>query len=48
MLSVVAYRLLLFCCGLAAAWLTGHLVRDEIAYERDMREQIRQLEGPPC
>ena len=48
MLSVVAYRLLLFCCGFGAAWLTGRLIRDEIAYERKMREQMRRLERPAC
>jgi hypothetical protein len=47
-LSVVAYRLLLFCCGFAGAWLTGRLIRDEIAYERNMRDLMRQLGGPPC
>ena len=45
MLSVVAYRLLLFWCGFAGAWLTGSLIRDEIAYERKMRKQMRQLRG---
>lgn len=47
MLNVVAYRLLLFCCGFGAAWLTGRLLRDEITYERKMREQMRRLEEPP-
>lgn len=48
MLSVGAYRLLLFCCGFAAARLTGRLIRDEIAYEREVREQMPQLGAPPC
>ena len=47
LLSVVAYRLLFFCCGFGAAWLTGRLIRDEIAYERKVREQMRRLEEPP-
>ena len=47
MLRVVAFRLLLFCCGFAGAYLTGWLIRDEIAYEGRMREQMRQLERPP-
>jgi hypothetical protein len=41
LLSVVAYRLLFFCCGFGAAWLTGRLILDEIAYERKVREQMR-------
>jgi uncharacterized membrane protein len=45
-LLTVAYRLVSFFCGFAAAWLTGRLIRDEIAYERKMREQMRQLEEP--
>jgi len=44
---MVAYRLLLFCCGFAGAYLTGWLIRDEVEYERKIRKQMRQLEGPP-
>jgi hypothetical protein len=45
-LTVVACRLLLFHGAFAVAWLSGRLIRDEITYERNMREQMRRLEGP--
>jgi hypothetical protein len=46
-LNVVACRLLLFCWGFGAAWLTGRLIRDEIAYERKVREQMRRVKAQP-
>jgi len=42
-----AYGLFFFVCGFGAAWLTIRMIRDEIVYERKMRQQMRKLEKPP-